>query len=241
MDSRQFHTAFKPVLNLEDLKGLRIRTSSKSVSAMLKFLGAKPVGMPPATIYENLDKNAVDGLVTAWSLVHLLNLNDLIKYHTDAYAYTVSFFVVMNKAKYDGLPPFVRKAIDDMSGDFLAPKFAKWWEDADRPGIEDAKKRGNTIIPVSNEKRDQWREQLKPMIEASLSKLEHEGVTNARQIYERAQQLVAFYEKQYDLKHNRQSALPSKKNNNLVKRQKRWVQQKNTGKPSRAFSAFNER
>lgn len=233
----QFHTALKPITNLEDLKGLRVRTSSKMVSAMLKFLGAKPVGLPPAAIYENLDNNAVDGAVTSWSLVDLLNLNDLVKYHTDAHAYTVSFFVVMNKLKYDALPEFVRKVIDDMSGDNLAPKFSKWWEDADRLGIEDARKRGNTIIPVSKEKRDQWRQQLKPMIEASLDRLEREGIANARQIYARAQQLVQFYEKQYDLAKSRQTRLTSARKT-WVQRKTRRARRKYKGR-ARAATAFN--
>ena len=48
------HTVDKPVRSLEDIKGLRLRTPSPAVSAMLEHLGASPVGMPPSAIYENL-------------------------------------------------------------------------------------------------------------------------------------------------------------------------------------------
>lgn len=195
----EFHTAIRPVLELEDLTDLRMRTSSQAVSAMLRYLRAQPKGMSPARIYENLDRAAIDGLVTGWPLIGAANLNDLIKYHTDAKAYTTAFFVVMNEAKYNSLPADIRRVIDDISGDALAPKFGPWFDDAERPVIADARARGNTIIPVSEEKRNRWRNQLKPMIDDYLGKLEKQGVPNARQIYERAQQLITYYERQLKL------------------------------------------
>jgi TRAP-type C4-dicarboxylate transport system substrate-binding protein len=191
-----FHTSVKPIVKLEDLKGLRIRTPSTSVSAMLKFLGAKPKGMPPANIYENLDRGAIDGLVTGWTLIKATNVNDHLKYHTNGFAYTVPFFAIMNEAKYRSLPLDIQRAIDEISGDALVAKFGGWFEKNEKVGRQDAEARGNTIIPITEEKRNQWRRQLQPMIDSHLAKLEKQGVTNARAIYTRAQQLVKFYERQ---------------------------------------------
>ena len=185
-----FHTIDKPVRQLDDLKGLRLRTPSAAVSAMLEYLGASPVGLPPAQIYENLEKGVLDGVVTTWDLVGAIRLNEVLQNHTDARAYTAAFYVVMNRRKYDSLPEDVRNAIDDISGDALVEKFGPWWQQWDSKGREDAVQRGHTIIEVDEQTRTAWREQLGPMIEQHLKTLEDEGVANAPAIYQRAQELI---------------------------------------------------
>jgi len=205
------HTAVRPVVELDDLKGLRLRTPSQAVSAMLRFLGAEPKGIRPADIYKNLENSSIDGVMTVWDLVHAAKLNDLLKYHTNAYAYTATFYMVMNKQKYNSLPAYVRKVIDDMSGDRFVARFGKWWNDSAVAGRTQAQERGNTIIPVSREKRDRWRIQLQPMIDQYLAGLEAKGVTNARQIYARAQELVAYYEKQLQPRQSSQGVMRIRK------------------------------
>jgi TRAP-type C4-dicarboxylate transport system substrate-binding protein len=189
------HTRSKPVRSLEDLKGLRLRTPSDTVSAMLSFLGASPVGLPPGQIYENMQKNVIDGLVTVWDLVSWSKLNELVKFHTDARMYTAVFYVVMDQKRFDALPPDVQKAIDELSGDALVAQFGPWWDKWDADGLADAKARGNQIIPVSDEQRGQWRQQLQPMIDDYLADLERKGIKDARAIYEKAQARVAAHAK----------------------------------------------
>lgn len=189
-----FHTIDRPIRQLEDLKGLRLRTPSPAVSAMLEYLGASPVGLPPAQIYENLEKGVLDGLVTTWDLVAAVKANEILQYHTDARAYTAAFYVVMNQRKYDALPSDVQAAIDAISGDALVARFGPWWKKWEARGREDAVQRGDTIIEIDEPSRAAWREQLQPMIDQYLTGLEQDGIANARDIYARAQALVAQFE-----------------------------------------------
>lgn len=189
------HTLNKPVKSLEDMRGLRLRTPSDAVSAMLEFLGASPVGLPPAQIYESLQKNVIDGVVTTWDLVGAAKLNELVKYHTDARLYTATFYIVMNQAKYDSLPADVKKAIDETTGDALVAKFGDWWNAWDARGLADAKARNSEIITINEDTRAKWRAQLKPMIDKYIADMEAKGIKDARAIYERAAALVAKYEK----------------------------------------------
>lgn len=189
-----FHTVETPVRALDDLKGLRMRTPSPAVSAMLEYLGASPVGMPPATIYESLQKGVIDGVVTTWDLVGAIRANEILKYHTDARAYVAAFHVLMNKGKYESLPEDVRAAIDALSGDALVAKFGEWWDKWDARGLEDAEQRGNEIIAVDEATRQQWAETLQPMIQQYLEGLKAQGVEDPQALYERAQELVAKYD-----------------------------------------------
>lgn len=189
------HTTNRPIKTLEDFKGLRLRTPSDAVSAALGYLGASPVGLPPAQIYENLQKNVLDGLVTAWDLVGSIKLNEIIKHHTEAGMATAVFYIVMDQKRFDQLPADVRKAIEDTSGDAWVPKYGPWWDKWDAAAKADAQKRGHEIIAVSDAQRRQWRSALDPMIEKYLADLEGKGVKNAREIYEKAVALVERYEK----------------------------------------------
>lgn len=188
------HTSEQPVETMEDLAGLRVRTPSPAVSMMLEALGAVPQGMPPAQVYESLQKGVIDGTVFPWDPVQSFRLAEVLKYHLDARAYTVSFFFVMNQRRYEALPDDVRACVDKLSGDALIAKFGDWWDRWDAPGLAAAEARGNEIRVLSDEERQRWREALEPMTEAYLDQLEEQGVENAREIYEAAQAKVAQFE-----------------------------------------------
>lgn len=188
------HTNGKHVETMEDMKGLRIRTPSPPVSEMLTFLGATPQGLPPGAVYENLQRKAIDGTVFPWDPVKSFGLNEVLTDHLDMGAYTVSFFFVMNQAKYDGLPENVRKCIDEASGDALVPKFGDWWDTWDAAGREEAVDAGHTITELSDEERDRWREALKPMIAKYLETMKADGVEDADAVYQKFQDKVAEFE-----------------------------------------------
>lgn len=179
-----FHTRDKKLEKLEDVKGLRMRAPNPPTQALLTYLGATPVGMPPSQVYENLEKGVIDGAVFPWDAIKGFRLEGLLKYHFDARVYTSCFHIVMNEAKYAGLPPDVRKAIDDTTGTVLVNRFGELWNKWDQAGLDAVKARNNVIVPVSNEQREQWRAQLKPHIDSQLAELQKEGVPNARAIYE---------------------------------------------------------
>lgn len=186
-----FHTVDRPVKTLEDLKGLRMRTPGPAVSAMLESVGASPVGMPPAQIYESLERGVLDGVVTTWDLVGAMKLNETLKHHTDARAYAAAFYVVMNKQKYESLPEDARKAIDEMSGDALVAKFGPWWDKWEARGKADAVKRNQEIIEVDEATRAKWAEQLQPMTDKYLETLAGEGVADPKALYARTKELIA--------------------------------------------------
>ncbi len=188
------HTVDKPVRSLGDIKGLRLRTPSPAVSAMLKQLGASPVGMPPSAIYENLQKGNLDGVVTTWDLVGVIKANELLKFHTNAQAYVASFHVVMNKKKYESLPDDVRAVLDDISGDALVARFGDWWDKWEARGHKDAVARGNEIIEINADMRAKWAKELQPMIASYLTGLKDKGVADPQQAYKRVQELVVKFD-----------------------------------------------
>ena len=190
-----FHTVNKPVRALEDLRGMRIRSPGPAVNAMLEFLGASPVGMPPAQIYESLERGALDGLATTWDLVAAIRANEVLRHHTDARLYAAAFYTVMNKRSYETLPEDVRRAIDETTGDALQTKIAGWWDKWDGTGKQDAEKRGHAIVTVDQETRERWRQQLQPMISRYLQDVKAEGVKDPEGLYQKMLQAVKQHAK----------------------------------------------
>jgi len=188
-----FHTVDKPVRALSDLKGLRMRSPGPAVSAMLEYLGASPIGMPPVQIYESLQKRALDGLATTWDLVAAVKANEILGYHTEAGAYAAAFQIVMSEKRFAELPKAVRDAIEETSGEALIEEVPSWWDKWDAVGKADAIERGHEIIAVDGSTREAWREELSPMIDAYLEGLKQEGVENPQALYETARELVAKY------------------------------------------------
>lgn len=188
------HTRDKRIQLPDDLRGLRIRTPSPTVSMMLEFLGASPVGMPPGQVYENMQRGVLDGAAFPWDPVRAFKLGEVSQYHCDAGLYTAAFWFAMNDRKYKALPADIRKVIDQASGQALLGKIQGWWDAWDAAGKASATARGNTIVTLSREQRTQWERTLVPLQNKAMIDFEQQGVADARQIYIAMQREVAKVE-----------------------------------------------
>ena len=166
----------KPVTQLSDLKGVKVRGGSRVVNIMLTQLGATPVGMPVPAVGQALSKGVIDSTTIPFEIVPALKLHQIVKNHTefsgDKGLYTQTFAVVMNKAAYDKLPADLKKIIDDHSGAKTAALFGQAMADGDKVGRGLIEKAGNKIVTLSAAEtapfkrqgeatRDVWKEEAK--------------------------------------------------------------------------------
>lgn len=175
------HTKEK-VETLDDLKGLRIRTPTPAITAMLEEIGATPVGMPPTEIYESVERGVVDGNIMPWGPVGAFKLWEVLHYHIDARINPVSMYTLMNQRRYDSLPKDIQKVIDDTSDEVFS-NWGHWWADTDKEAIDAARANGNEIIPMSDEVRNQWRERLMPVVDNYIKTESGMDPDAARAIY----------------------------------------------------------
>ena len=102
-----------PVNTLADMKGLDLRASG-GAAQILKAWGANPVGMPmPATV-EALQKGTVKGLFSSLEVMKDFKFAENCKYVTMTETVIYPFSVIMNKGKWDSLPPDVQKVMMDL-------------------------------------------------------------------------------------------------------------------------------
>jgi len=185
----------KPVRTLEDLKGMKIRStgfSAKVVSA----LGAVPVAMPQGETYEALSKGTADGTIGPIEVLKGWKQGEVIKSTTDCYdvGYTTAFFVVMNLKKWNALSPEVRKVFEDVSREWV-DVHGRAWDEADREGRAFTKSLGNQIIPLSAQESARWKKAVRPTIEEYIREAEKKGVPGRKSVKE-AEGLIAKHRKQ---------------------------------------------
>jgi TRAP-type C4-dicarboxylate transport system substrate-binding protein len=191
--------ASKPIVKLEDYKGLKIRTPNRAGSVYLRAVGANAVGAPVPEVPQMLSKGVIDGALLPYEIARPLKIHELVKYHSELAGPqprlgTSVFLFAMNKAKYESLPADLKKVIDDHSGRRIAEWAGQNWEDIEKPGKEAAQKAGNQfpIMPVAEVER--VRAAVKPEIDKFLKELSGAGF-DANALYAEAQALVKKYTK----------------------------------------------
>ncbi len=170
-----FHTK-KPVNNMEELKGLKIRCSGTS-ARVVSALGATPVAMPQNESYDALQKGVVDGLVSPIETLKGWKIGEVVKSTTENFgsAYSLGFFVAMNKKKWDSLPKDVQQTIEQINQEWIE-KTGKTWDDLDKAGKEFSISLGNQVIELSKEQDQKWAEAVKSVLNDYVNGAKQKGL-----------------------------------------------------------------
>lgn len=185
------HTKEKVISTPADLKGMRIRHPSAVAAGILETLGATPTGMPAGEIYTSLERGVIDGLSLSWEPVRSFRIDEITKSHTVVPYYSSGVMITMNKAKYESLPPDLKKVIDDNSGVAMSKKYGKVFDAKEKVIFDELTKRGDKIVTVNDPLNDPaWGPALKQGTEKYLSDLKAKGL-DADTVYAKAKEASA--------------------------------------------------
>ncbi|MFM7343099.1 MAG: TRAP transporter substrate-binding protein, partial [Betaproteobacteria bacterium] len=158
-----FFTKNKPITKLEDLRGLKMRGPTATVTKMLANMGATPVGMPVPQVPEALSKGVIDGAVIPYEVAPGLKVHELTKYASETprgtpALYTTYFIVPMNRARYDSLPADLKAVIDKNSGREFSAFLGSTQAGNDIPGRKIfAETAGYTITQITAAEVERWK------------------------------------------------------------------------------------
>ncbi len=166
----------KPVTKLEEVKGLKIRCTGVTCQT-LKLLGGAPVGMPMTEAYDALSKGVVDGILSPAETLKGWKLGEVVGNTTQSFgcAYVSGFFVVMNKAKWNSLPPDVQATIEKINEEWI-DRQGKVWDEIDTEGYDYAKTHGHKVIALSPEENARWAQAARPVIDDYAKSLKSKGL-----------------------------------------------------------------
>jgi TRAP-type C4-dicarboxylate transport system substrate-binding protein len=165
------HTKGTLVRRLEDVKGLKIRGHGTS-ALVVKALGGTPVPKPMPETYQMLQKGVVDGAVYPMEANKGWKLGEVTDYVAAAFsaAYTTTFFVVMNKDKWNALPEDIKTIFTQISEEWIE-KHGMVWDYYDKVGIDYFLTfPDREVIELSSEEMARWVETaVDPMVDAYIS------------------------------------------------------------------------
>lgn len=175
-----FYSSESPIRALEDLRGQRIRTPSRTIGWMLEAMGATGVGMPLPALPLAVDKNIVDGAMIPYEIFPALSFNKPIKAitvgHEDRRFGTAVFVFAMNKEVYDDLPPDLQKVIDDNSGRRIAEDIGRDWMRIEDRVAGMIKASGIEMIELSPAETDRVQQASQPVIDRWIDDMESRGI-----------------------------------------------------------------
>lgn len=174
-----FHLRGRPVRNLEDLAGAKIRAPSRVVNETLAALGASPIGMPVPSVPQALAQGVIDGALLPYEVTRSLRIHELTDSNTEIGGprglYTAVFLFAMNDARYRSLPPDLQDAVDAESGAGLAERTGILWDEAEASGRQAALDAGHAVTVIEGEALERWRERARPVTSAWLRRMAEAG------------------------------------------------------------------
>ena len=99
-------TSNKPLRQIEDFKGLKIRTmETPNHLAYWAALGANPTPMDFSEVYISLQQGVIDGQENPYDLIVANKLYETQKYVTETNHVLHNLTMIMSKARYESFPP----------------------------------------------------------------------------------------------------------------------------------------
>lgn len=184
----------RPVNKLEDLKGMKIRSTGLSAKVVSALKGV-PVAMPQGATYEALQKGVVEGTFAPIETLKGWKQAEVVKYTTmcSSIGYTTTMYVIMNKKKWDSLPQDIKSVFEEVSDRWINVH-GETWDKVDEEGKKYTISLGNTIIPLSEEENARWLKAVQPVIDAYIKEMNAKGFPGEKAV-SLLKQLIAKYSK----------------------------------------------
>ncbi|OPY73538.1 MAG: C4-dicarboxylate-binding periplasmic protein precursor [Syntrophorhabdus sp. PtaU1.Bin058] len=166
----------KPVYKLDDFKGQKIRCTGLAAKVVGK-LGGVPVAMPMGETYDAISRGVVDGSMAPQESVKGWRWGEVVNASTQSFGagYTTGFFVVMNKQKWNSLPPDIQKIFREVNKEW-ADKNGIAWDENDKEARDWMVKIGKKIIPLSAEENAKMAALVKPLLNEYVENMKKQGL-----------------------------------------------------------------
>lgn len=184
----------KPIANLEDVSGQKLRGPTRVITNLLGTLGATPVGIPVPAVPAALAKGVIDGTVIPFEVTVPLRASELVTNHTgfetNPGLYAATFVLTMNNDSYNNLPDDLKAVIDANSGPNTAALFGAVMDTADITGRAIAEATNNTVTALGDAEKARWMAAAQPVVDQWLVEMEALGI-DGQALIDSAKALIA--------------------------------------------------
>ncbi|MCI8992515.1 MAG: TRAP transporter substrate-binding protein [Eubacterium sp.] len=169
---------------VEDLASLQCRANAGPPTTFAQNLGMTPVSIAITELYQALQTGACESVMTDWHAISSFKLNEVCKNFLDENLGVSTYFMVMNKDKYESLPEDLQKILDAASEEAIAATDA-WqrYEDTVRDTITSANP--DAIYTFSDEEHDKLKAVADETIQQWIESMNGKGY-DGQAIYDEA-------------------------------------------------------
>jgi C4-dicarboxylate-binding protein DctP len=157
-------TARTPLRVPADAKGLKFRIQDSDVLLeQFRAIGGNPQKMPYGEVYQALQMGAIDAQENTWSNIYASKFYEVQPYITETDHGYIGYLVAVNPEFWRSLPPDIRPALDAalLESTEYVNTTARMINDQARSHVVAAGR--NTLIELTPEERQQWREAMRPV------------------------------------------------------------------------------
>tara|TARA_R110002049_G_scaffold188683_2_gene357174 strand:- start:734 stop:1753 length:1020 start_codon:yes stop_codon:yes gene_type:complete len=174
---------------LDQMSGVKLRSSGGVQETSVDNLGAVPVAIPAPDLYPALQRGTIDGTLFNLPTAAGYKLQEQLEYSTDNINLGLfPVLYVMNEDVWQTLPEDIRTVMIDTAMEVLPTVL-----EADKKGMEDFRvgleANGGGLYQIGDEQLALWNERLLPVREEWIQRLEAQGKP-ARTIIDRWTELV---------------------------------------------------
>lgn len=189
-----------PINKIEDFQGMKLRSYSRTNAWILEALGAAPLQVALPELAPMLSKGTVTGSILPYEIAPSVKMQDLTDYFTtlappQTRLSTAIFTFLMNKQKYESLPPDLKKVIDDNSGPNLVDHAIKTWDFVEEEGEKVMHtKTKNKFVQLSAAETARFKQKVQPVFDR-FKKLLNDGGDDGTKLIAEVEALEAKYSK----------------------------------------------
>lgn len=178
-------TVGKEINSMEDLKGIKLRSSGPYATSMLEAVGAVPILKSSNEAYEMMTTGVIDGSLAQPETVINMNMLDLGKHYTiiPGGLFSAALGMIMNEDSWARISPEDQEAIWAISGDELAQELADDFANAGAIAMEQMEaKESLTVKTIDDDFLAQLKEATKPLEEEWATRAKEKGMENPLEV-----------------------------------------------------------
>jgi len=176
-----------------DLGGLRILTQKTEVAQLIANNRGAPIELPPPEFFSALDRGVADGFVNMFGFLTMFGLHEVINSQIvfgDHGIFTDFNMVVIRIDTFNELPEDLQQLFIDNAPTLRDAEIGHL-SNMSNAARARAEENGNTIITLTPEEIEVWRQDAIAIHEDTIRELEQAGRTDAREIYNRVVEIVS--------------------------------------------------
>lgn len=172
--SYEFWTTKQPIKTVDDLKGLKIRTSGGSANIHIEAVGATPTSISAPEQYEALERNVIDGTLFTINSIPSYNLQEVVNYSTVGAGGGPNLgLVFINEEVWQSIPEHLQEKMLEAT-EIVLEEFSNAMAEEGERIMEEYKASGDIeFIEVDSE---EFREAATPVIDDWIEENEGKGL-----------------------------------------------------------------